>query len=441
MTFRPAIIPFPILACCCLCFCHLSAEAQVPAKEGNPSLQSLTLSEALTRVFALSPELVVSELEIQSAAARIIQAGLKPNPELAVDTENFPAMTSAGVSHYLEGTFQITQRLELGGKRAMRVQAAEKEKQVAGRDLQVKKNKLMAETSLAFADVLVNQERLSNQRELTGLARRSYATVVDRVAAGKVSPVEQTRATVALSSAELEEETQQRELTAAKDRLAMLWGGSSAEFDAADGRFEIPSPPSGPEICVESNPDLLLASAAIDSRRAALALEQAEKKPDLTFSAGFRRLNLEDKNAWVAGVSIPIPIFDKRQGAIAEARIGVDRSLAEKKAVEWRLRSVLSQARHEHEIALLEASSLAKTALPAAKEALAAVEEGYRLGKFDYLNVLDSQRTYAELQRRYIEAVAAGLKATIEVQRLAGCDPQANVPRVEANPKETSHEK
>ena len=278
-------------------------------------------------------------------------------------------MTSTGVSHYLEGTLQMSQRLELGGKRTMRVQAAEKEKDVAGRDLQVKKNKLIAETSLAFADVLANQERLSNQQELTRLARRSHSTVVDRVAAGKVSPVEQTRATVALSSAELEEEKQQQELIAAKDRLAVLWGGSSADFDAVDGRFEVPSTPAGAEACIESNPDLLLAAETIESRRATLALEQAERKPDLTFSAGFRRLNLEDKNAWVAGVSIPIPIFDKRQGAIAEARIRVDKALSEKKAVEWRLRAALSEARHEYEIALLEASSLAKTALPAAKEA------------------------------------------------------------------------
>jgi len=63
-----------------------------------------------------------------------------------------------------------------------------------------------------------------------------------------------------------------------------------------------------------------------------------------------------------------------------------------------------------------------KTALPAAAEVLTAAEEGYRLGKFEYLSVIDSQRTYAELQRKFIEAVASGLKAAVEMERFAGCE-------------------
>jgi cobalt-zinc-cadmium efflux system outer membrane protein len=53
------------------------------------------------------------------------------------------------------------------------------------------------------------------------------------------------------------------------------------------------------------------------------------------------------------------------------------------------------------------------------------VEEGYRLGKFEFLNVLDAQRTYAELQGKYIEAVASGLKAAIDVDRLLRCESPA----------------
>ena len=122
---------------------------------------------------------------------------------------------------------------------------------------------------------------------------------------------------------------------------------------------------------------------------------------------------------------MPLPIFDKRQGAIAEARARLDQARSEEKAVEWRLRAALAQVRHDHATALLEARTLTESALPAAREAAAAVGEGDRLGKFEFLNVLDAQRTYAELQGRYIEAVATGLKAAIEIQRLARCDSPA----------------
>jgi hypothetical protein len=61
-------------------------------------------------------------------------------------------------------------------------------------------------------------------------------------------------------------------------------------------------------------------------------------------------------------------------------------------------------------------------------EAISAVEEGYRLGKFPYMNVLDAQRTYAELRRRYIEAVASGLQATVAIDRLGPCDSETDSP-------------
>ena len=64
-----------------------------------------------------------------------------------------------------------------------------------------------------------------------------------------------------------------------------------------------------------------LAAATVGSRDAGLALELSSRKPDLTFSAGFRRLSLDNSQVWVAGVSIPLTIFDKRQGAVAEARM------------------------------------------------------------------------------------------------------------------------
>jgi len=443
MNWQMAIISFFLLSVGCAGLPQaLAASGNGPSgdgasREGSP----LTLPEALSRVFQSNPEMAVSELEIQAASARVLQAGLKPNPEFSAKAEDFAAMGGTGLSSYTESTVEVSQRLELGGKRQKRIAAAEKEMGIASRAREVKKAELTAAISHAFVDVLAGQERLANQRELNQLARQAHSTVVERVAAGKVSPVEQTRATVALASSELAEEKQLRGLLAAKDRLAALWGGAGRDFDRVAGRFEIPLVPSGlAEPCSDSNANLKLAAATVDFNRAILDLEQAARKPDVTVSAGFRHLNLEDVSAWVASVSIPLPVFDKRQGAIAEARIRVDKSLSEKKAVEWRLHSGLNQARQDREIALLEANILTRTALPAAREALAAVEEGYRFGKFDFLNVLDAQRTHAELQRQYIEAVASGLKAAIEIERLAGCGSPADPSAQARDTKETTHE-
>jgi len=424
MKLRPSLL-LPIII-----FCRIVSVPATQARvtgENRAQTATWTLAKALARVLEQNPEMVVSELEIQAAAARVSQAGVKPNPEIEVTSENlaFPGIGS-GIFRFTESTVQISRRLELGGKRDLRIRAAEKDVAVASTQLEVKKAELVAATARAFAEVLSEQQRLANQQELGRLAQEAHSVVVERVSAGKVSPVEQTRSAVALAAAQLEEEKHRRALVAAKDRLAMLWGGSHSDIEAVQGLFEIPAAPAEiPEACIQNNPDVRLAAASTDARDAALAMETANRKPDLTLSAGFRRLNAESEQVLVAAVSMPLPIFDKRRGAIAEARARLDQSRSEEAAVQRRLRAALAQARHDHAGALREAAILRQIALPAAKEAVSAVEEGYRLGKFELINLLDSQRTYAELQGRYIESVTTGLKAAIEIERLARCDSPA----------------
>ena len=286
--------------------------------------------------------------------------------------------------------------------------------------------------------MLADQQRLSNRQELTRLARQSHSVVADRVEAGKASPVEQTRAEVALATVRLEEQKQLLKLLAAKDRLAAIWGGSHQDFDRVEGMFDIPPEPAS---LAMNCSDLALADASIQFRQEILESERAAAKPDITLSAGFKNSQIENLNAWIFSVSLPLPLFDKREGAIAEAQILLNKAASEKKIVKWRLRKALIQARRERETSLLEANSLDQEALPSARNALSAIEEGYRLGKFEYMNVLDAQRTFAELQRRYIEAVASGLKAGVEINRLTYCDSQNDPPVQDLNRREANYEK
>ncbi len=409
----------------CFVVCLSAAEAESDFNTGFNGSGAISLQQALSRVFENNPEIMVSELEVQAAAARITQVGLKPNPELNLETENIPAVTGTGAADYMESRIIVSQRLEMGGKRNRRIRAAESYKSMSEQAIEVRRAELTADTARAFFDVLAAQERLSNQRELTRLEEQSLSVVLERIDAGKVSPVEQTLAEVELASAQLEEERQMKSLEAAKNRLAALWGGDSRDFLQASGRFEIPPEPM---IREQGCPDLALADAAIDFRQKTLASEKAARNPDITLSGGYRYMNYDNVSAFVFGVSLPLPIFDKRQGAISEANTLLWKVASERHALERRLRADLTQARHAREIALLEADVLSKKSLPAAMEAISVIEEGYRLGKFAYMNVLDSQRTHAQLRRRYIEAVASGLQATAAINRLINCDSGAQEP-------------
>jgi outer membrane protein, heavy metal efflux system len=393
-------------------------------EQNNPerSPEKITLPQAIQRVLASNPEIAASELELQAASARILQAGLRSNPEFSLQVADVPALRSHDIWRTTETELSIAHKIETGGKRAQRVQAAGREKDLAALNLELVRIELLANTRLAFVDVLVNQQRLGNNRELTRLAHQSHSIVVERVAAGKASPIEQTRSVISLAAIELEEEKQARELIASKDKLASLWGGHTSDFEQVSAGFAISPIPERLDSCIERSPNLKHADAVVASRSAALALEQAMRKPDLTVSGGFKRSNPDSANEWVAGISIPLPLFDKRQGAVAEAQIHLKQASLNRQTAERNLRAGLAQARYAYDIAAYESAMLLKTTLPAASEVLASTEEGYRLGKLDYLNVLDAQRIYAELKRKHIDAIAAGMKEAIEIERLSGCN-------------------
>lgn len=395
------------------------AGAASPGADVRPA--ALTLAEAISRVLQNNPGLVSVALEPRALDGRIQQAALKPNPELSAEFENFGGTGDVGPVHSLEATVQYSQLLELGGKRNARINAARAERAVAELDLRGRQSELIAEAAQAFVEVLAAQERLVNRQEIVKLADQLHASVVERVSAGKVSPVEETRSAVMLAEARLEVGKVEKELMAARDRLASLWGGRSSDFQSASGVFALSSPaPATGEPDFSLHPEMQRLSALVAMRQAQLDAEEAARKPDLTVSGGVRYLNEGRDAAFVAGVSIPLTLHDKRQGALAEARIRLEQARQEKPAVENLVRARWIQARNRFETAQIESASLFRDILPASRSALDALTEGYQQGKFDYLTVLDAQRTYIEQKGRQIEVVLAGMSAAIEILQHSG---------------------
>ncbi len=419
---------------CCILIALLAAAAPGAPPAGpnppdsgtgatGPAPDPLPLAQALALVIRHNPDLAAAALDTKAIEGRVLQAGLKPNPELSTEFENFAGTGSVGAVHSLELTVQLAQRFELGGKRLRRVEAAEAERQEAEREQQVRQADVLAGAARSFYEVLSAQQRLANREELAALAKKIHATVSDRVSAGKVAPVEETRAAVAAASARLEVDKTRRDLAAARDRLAALWGSPSAGFQRVDGLFRMPDLPPLSNLPVPDpgrSPDLLRLEAEARTRQTALDREIAERKSDLTLSGGFRWLNEYHDGALVAGLSIPLTWNDKRQGVIAEARVRLDQTRALRQAEENRLRAALSQSHQAYEDARQTALTLERDILPAAWSAFETVQEGYRQGKIDYLDVLDAQRTWFELRGSQIEAVAAGLLAAVDIQRLTG---------------------
>ncbi|MFQ5717201.1 MAG: TolC family protein, partial [Nitrospinales bacterium] len=353
------------------------------------STEPITLRQAVALALVKNPELKAFDREIRAREANIIQAGLLPNPEIEATNENFGGQRAFSGFQQTQATFALSQVILLGGKRTKRARVAALSKTLAEWDYETKRMDVLTQLSKAFTDVLGFQEQLKLMQELMRLATRVHQTVSERVKAGKVSPIEATRTQVALSSTRIDLNRAERGLKAARRRLAATWGSSNPRFEAARGDlFSIAPIPSQASLeqLISDNPDLARWITEIAQRQAVVDNEKSKAIPNLTLTGGYQRMGQTNDNAFVVGFSMPIMIFNRNQGAIQEAFSRVSKAETNQRAAKVRVSAALSQAYQALAFAHSEVTALKEQVLPSAESAFNAINEGYRFGKFPFLN-------------------------------------------------------
>lgn len=376
----------------------------------------LTLKAALELALGANAELSVAGRELEALEATISQAQARPNPEIATSVEDTRRATRIT-------TLQLNQPIELGGKRAARIDAAERNRDAASAELDARRAEIRAAVMAAFFDVLVAQERLRLAQGSVELAQRATGAASRRVTAGKVSPVEETRARVAEAGVRVELTLAGSELATARKRLAGTWGNSAPRFERAEGDLEaLPPLPALADLNgrLAASPKLLHAGIEVDRRQALAEIERSQSVPDMTVSLGARRNEELGLNQAILGVSIPIPIFDRNQGNLREALRRTDKARDELSATRIRLSNELAQAHERLNAAHQEVELLQRDILPGAQSAYDAATRGFELGKFSFLEVLDAQRTSFQAQSQYLRALAEAHRSAAEIERILG---------------------
>lgn len=400
-------------------------EPDSPATSGSVVTvpDQLTMASAMALALKKNPSLAGFSAEIRARDAAALQAGLLPNPELGVEMENFGGKDALEGVDGAETTMAFSQLVELGGKRGNRRKVATLDKTLAEWDYQSKKLDVLAATAKAFVEVLIAQEQVALNGDLLKLAEQTTTAVSEKVDAGKVSPVEKSRAQIELAAARTEANKAVRELEAARRRLAGFWGGERVDFGRAVGQLgDISTLPDEESLkaFLGNNPDMARWAAELERSEAALNLARSEAVPDLTLSAGVRNFQETDDNAFVVGVSIPIPFFNRNQGGVSEARARVDKAQSEQRAAKVGLVTGLSDTWQSLSAAYTEAVGLRDEILPSAQSTYESTELGYREGKLDFLQMLDAQRTLFTVKRQYLLALGSYHLASIDMERLVG---------------------
>jgi len=169
-----------------------------------------------------------------------------------------------------------------------------------------------------------------------------------------------------------------------------------------------------------STPELERWQVEVAKRRAAIELEDARRIPDVTLGVGPRHFNDTDDWALVAGVQVPLPVFDRNQGGRRESRDRLAKSREEQRSTELRLRRALARSYQGLASAYEEVAALRDESIPNAERAYAATKRAQKQGALRFTDVLDSQRSLFSLRTRLVAALASYHLSRAQIEALIG---------------------
>lgn len=393
-----------------------ASPAQVPLSAASapaPTVQPLTLAEAIRLALQFSPQIVANQQELAASDGTVIQAGARPNPEIQAlieDTRRESRTT----------TVQFSQPIELGGKRSARVSVAELGRAQTAVDVEGRRAQIRADVSDAFFGAVIAQERVQLAQASAELSGRAADAASKRVQAGKVSPVDETRAKVAHAGVRVELRQAQGELRSARQRLSALLGPAAPRAQVLAWQSNALPALLSPDTSLTDVPALRQARLEVDRRQAMVELERARRIPDMTLTLGAKRDQQVGRNQTVIGLSIPIPVLDTNRGNLLQALRLHDKAEADLQATRIRVETEWTQLSERQRSAQAEVQAMKEEVLPGAESAWQAATTGFELGKFSFLDALDAQRTLFQARAQYLRALNELYRTTADIDRLLG---------------------
>ena len=384
-----------------------------------PAHAQLTLDAAIHAARRASPALRAATEGVNAARARERQAGALPNPTVAYGREQ---TTRAGQTN-AQDIAQVEQPLELGGQRASRRAAAAARRAVAEARVESARAQLDLDVTRAFIVATTAERRATLADEARGTFAEAQRVSEERLRAGDVSGyaarrlrLEVARYAATRASVELERRT-------SRIALASLMGLTPAAGDSLALPSSPPAlgtePPDGDSVtsldtlvarAERARPELRAAALEVDAALAEARLAARERIPRPTLSAGYKGERVADSlsgslsgfRGIVAGLSIPLPLFDRRSGAIEAAEADARRQRAETDVVRRRIAAEVAEAAAALRAAEAQRSALAPHLGDDARVALRAVQASYAEGDITLVEWLDAMRAYQDAESAYV---------------------------------------
>jgi cobalt-zinc-cadmium efflux system outer membrane protein len=438
--FSPSVEPYPsglVTAAALLFSCgvllqsttSLAQDTEPPVLESD---RSITLQQALSEAVANNRDLAAARYELEIARARMTTAAAPPNPELGVGQSTDLAFSN-------EGEYQLSAGLSLPFPVAGRIK---KQKSVAALDLQIaeanladRQRLLVGEVRQAFYENFLADALLESKGALVQSARDLGEMTQKRFERGEISQVDVATAQLELQRLTAERDRLDLERESARYGLGRLLGRSPSEAVLIQGSWSRREMPEAAEAltnrALADRPDLEAATLEIERAKADQMLARALKWEDWRAGVSYLRQRSAFANAipnplrdtdqlFDFGLSIPLPLRDKKLGPLAEATAAEQRARARVEALRFDIAAEIDRAREralaiEHVLGFYDSSVLVT-----AEKNIDLVQKAYNQGMADFLQVVLAYQQLANQRETYLNTLAQYQRARMELETAVG---------------------
>jgi cobalt-zinc-cadmium efflux system outer membrane protein len=388
------------------------------------------LDEAIQMALQHNHSLQATRTQVQQNLAAEVTANVRPNPTLFTDWEYLPILSGSGSSGFLdylknstEGDIGLSYTFERGQKRQHRVQAAKDATAVTRAQV------TDAERTLAFgvAQNFINAQLAESTLELAHEDLKSFQNTVDisehQYKSGGISESDYLKLKLQLIQFQTDVETAEVNRAQALSDLRQQLGYESvpAEYDVV-GKFEYEPLVATLEFlqtrAMQSRPDLRAAQLSVNAAGSQHALARANGKQDVTLSGNYSHVN--GISATTFSVSIPLPIFDRNQGNIAQTQYAVTQAKEQQKSVNGQVLTDVRDAWEGLRSNERVVQIYLRGNLETAKKSHDISEYAYKRGAVSLLDLLDAERTYRATQLAYRQSVASYLTSLEQLRQAVG---------------------
>lgn len=296
-----------------------------PQTQTRASKRLITLDEAVEIFMRQNLQLVAARYDIETADAEKLTARLRPNPQLTVGLSDLPVNLSGPIIKEQTYDYGISRTIELGGKRAKRMDTAGANSDLARGQFQMVVWQLTNDLKRKFYTVVLNKSLLNLARENEATFAEIVKHTTELLNAGEISGLDLDRVEVEKLKFDTDLANAERDYEVALRDLRFALGGDYRAMEIeVTGSIDYESHQFSQDelldLALAARPDLKAAKLSERAADANIRLQNAQRIPDLTLGGGIEQVP-SGTSSYTFGVGIELPVSNRNQGERAKALI------------------------------------------------------------------------------------------------------------------------